>query len=223
MCDKRAGAQGAGGQRIYSRRMGRPPRSIVASLYHIGSHGSDHRPLFIDDDDREEFVGRISATFCRLAIRIVSYVLMTNHYHAIVYTPDARLSRALQGLHGGYSLKHNARFGRKAHLFRAHCFVRQIRSASHLQWCARYLAHNPVEAGVVLDPLDWPSSSVAIHVGREPPPGWLDERPLRDAFGGDGRWRARYRAHIAVENEKDPPERAFRVAGAGFEPATSGL
>ena len=203
------------------RRMGRPPRSYSDGIYHVAGHGSDERHLFLDDADRRMFLEHLDLTFTTLGLDVISYVLLTNHYHTLVATPDRRIETGLQRLHGGYSLHHNKRHGRTAHLFKAHCLARRITDNDDLIWTARYIARNPVEAGLVLDPLDWPWRSAPAHAGLDRPAIRLTEQQLRDAFGDRPDWRRRYRDH--VRNDEDPPKRAFAVAGAGFEPATSGL
>jgi REP element-mobilizing transposase RayT len=172
--------------------MARPPRNFEAGIYHIGSTGSDRRALFKVDDDRIDFLDRLARAIWPLGLALLDYVLMGNHYHALVRTPDARLSKALQLLHGGYSRRHNLTHGRSAHLFRAHCFARAITSDADLLIAYRYLARNPVEAGFALDVLDWPWSSARAHAGVEPPRIRLDDATLRDALDDPAGWRARY-------------------------------
>ena len=88
--------------------MARPSRKYVPEgIYHIASHGSDRRPLFILDSDREAFLERLARTVERFELRCLAYCLMGNHYHLIVQTPDERLSLALKELHGGYSRQFN--------------------------------------------------------------------------------------------------------------------
>jgi REP element-mobilizing transposase RayT len=181
---------------LYLLAMGRPLRSFEPGIYHIAAHGSDERHLFLDDDDRTEFLGRLGLTFWKLGLELISYVLMTNHYHSLAFTPDSRLSLALQGLHGGYSLHHNQRHGHRAHLFRAHCLARRIVDDDDLLTTSRYLALNPVEAGLVLDPLDWPWSSARVHAGLATAPIPLDDHRLRAALGDSTDWRDRYRTLI---------------------------
>src|SRR5689334_3830183 len=122
--------------------MGRPPRLFAAGIYHIAGHGSDDRHLYIDDDDRRGFLDLLDRTWSKIGLGLVSYVLMGNHYHTLTWNPDDRLARALQSLHGTYSLKHNKRHARSAHLFRAHCLARRIRDDDDLIAMARYLALN---------------------------------------------------------------------------------
>jgi putative transposase len=176
--------------------MGRRPRDLCDGIYHLAAHGSDTRHLFVTDRDRQDFLERLAAICERFELALLSYVLLGNHYHALVRIPDPRLSRALQRLHTEYSRWHNRRHGRSAHLFCAHALTREITSDRQLVAACRYLAVNPVEAGLVDDPLDWPWSSARAHAGLERPRIPLAESDLRAAFGGDGSWRERYRAQI---------------------------
>jgi len=176
--------------------MPRRPRSFVEGIYHLGSHGSDDRDLFVNDDDRNDFLDRLAAVWRRFELDLLSYVLLGNHYHTILRIPDARVSRALQRLHTEYSRQHNRRHGRKAHLFRAHPFARRIEDDNDLVNVHRYLARNPVEANFVDDPLDWPWGSARAHAGLESPRIPLDEMSLRAALGPTPGWRERFRAHV---------------------------
>src|SRR6266516_5931906 len=176
--------------------MARRPRLLVAGIYHLTAHGSDNRYLFLGREDREDFLARLTATCEEFELALLSYVLMGSHYHTLVRIPDARLSAALQRLHTEYSRWHNRRHGRSAHLFRAHAMTQEITSDAQLFAACRYLARNPVGAGLVDDPLDWPWSSARAHARLERPRIPLAEGDLRAAFGGGGDWRERYRARI---------------------------
>ena len=177
--------------------MHRPPRMYAQGIYHVAGHGSDDRVLFRDDDDRHTFLDHLAATFAELGLGLVSFVLMTNHHHLLVHTPDRRIAQALQALHGGYARKHNRRHGRTAHLFRAHPLARRIEDNDDLRWTSRYIARNPVGARMVLDAFDWPSSSARVHAGLAPAPLLLDEHPLRGAFDGALDWRRRYHDYVS--------------------------
>lgn len=196
--------------------MARPPREYAKGIYHVAGHGSDDRILFIDDGDRRTFLDHLSTTFALLELRIVSFVLMTNHHHLLVDTPDARIEQGLQQLHGGYARQHNVRHGRTAHLFRAHPLARRIEDDDDLIWTDRYIARNPVEAGIVLDPFDWPWGSAATHAGIAPIAIALHEQPLRGAYESASNWRRRYYDYVSVNDEAGEPTR-------GFEPRTPSL
>jgi putative transposase len=171
--------------------MARRLRLLVPGIYHLTVHGSDNRYLFLGAADREDFLTRLRDTCERFELALLSYVLMGSHYHALLRIRDAGLSYALQRFHTEYSRHFNRRHGRAAHLFRAHPGTREITSDTHLIAAARYLARNPVEAGLVADPLDWPWSSARAHAALEPPRIPIAETDLRAALGGPG-WRREY-------------------------------
>jgi putative transposase len=183
--------------------MPRRPRRFYEGIYHLAARGSDACHLFVDDRDREDFLDRLATTWEKFELALLSYVLMGSHYHALVRIPDARLSLALQRLHTEYSRHHNRRFGRRAHLFRAHPMTREIESDAQLGTACRYLALNPVAAGLVADPLDWPWSSARAHAGLERPRLRLEEGDLRAAFGDGSDWRERYRDRIDPHRLKE--------------------
>jgi putative transposase len=184
--------------------MPRAPRCFVDGIYHLGSHGSDLRLLFLDDDDRRTFLGRLALVLERFELRLVAYTLMSNHYHLVVATPDGRISGALQQLHSWYSYWHNRIRGRSAHLFKAHPFARELESDADLLGACRYLAYNPVEAGLVAHPLAWPWSSSAASAGLRESAIPLDPAPLRAAFGDAPDWRRRYRDFIEAPERETP-------------------
>jgi putative transposase len=176
----------------------RPPRAFAAGIYHFAAHGSDDRHLFLGDDERSAFLDGLDRITQRFELGLVDYTLLGNHYHTILRIPDARVSKALQQLHTWYSRLHNKLHGRSSHLFRAHCFSREIESDEDLLGVARYLAWNAVEAGLAPNPFVWPWSSTRAAAGFEPPRIGLDFEPLRSALGGGSDWRRRYRAFIAA-------------------------
>jgi REP element-mobilizing transposase RayT len=185
--------------------MGRPLRDFFDGVFHLCPRASDERQLFFGDGDRKRFLELLSATFQKLMLELLSYSLMGNHYHAVVYTPDARLSAALQRLHTEYSRSHNLAHGRKAHLFHAHCPARRIVDDADLIGVHRYVALNAVEAGFVRDPLDWRWSSTRAHAGLERPTITLAQRRLRAALGDAADWRNRYAELIAVDEHPLAP------------------
>ena len=86
---------------------------------------------------------------------------------------------------------------------RAHALTRKVTSDHQLVAACRYLALNPVAAGLVDDPLDWPWSSARAHAGLEPPRIPLADSDLRAAFGGTDDWRKRYRSTIDEPDDED--------------------
>ena len=79
--------------------------------------------------------------------------------------------------------------------------TQEITSDAQLVAACSYLARNPVAAGLVDAPLEWPWSSARAHARLERPRIPLAESDLRAAFGGGDDWRDRYRARIQIADE----------------------
>src|SRR5207249_4077176 len=79
--------------------MARPLRFEVENgWHHVTARGNERRAIFRDDEDRRRFMDLLGAAATRFALRLAAYVLMDNHYHLVLCTPAANLSRAMQWL-----------------------------------------------------------------------------------------------------------------------------
>lgn len=186
--------------------MARPPRVFIPdSIYHIATRGSGWRHLFVFEHDRTRFLRRLGGVVESYELECLSYCLMGNHYHLVVRTPDARLSRALQELHGGYSREFNLYYGERSHLFRNRFRSREVDSDGYLLAVCRYVALNPVRAGFCTKPSEWPWSSYRSNLGLQPAPSFLSEATLCEVFGGKPNWRSRYREFVEALDPEDAP------------------
>jgi putative transposase len=186
--------------------MARPRRFFEPDgVYHVASRGSDSKPIFWSDGDRELFLDRLERAVERYRLPCLAYCLMSNHYHLIVQTPDQRLSKAMQELNGGYSTLFNSIHGRSAHLFRNRFMAQLIDSDSYLLTACRYVAHNPVRAGLCTRPWAWRWSSYRVSAGFSSAPRFLDEGLLSGLLGGGDDWRSRYRDFVEGSSPVEPP------------------
>ena len=194
----------------YPRRVFEPD-----GVYHVASRGSDRRPIFRSDADRELFLDQLEKTVERYRLPCIAYCLMSNHYHLIVLTPDQRLSKAMQELNGGYSRRFNSIHERSAHLFRNRFMAQLIDSDSYLLTACRYVAHNPVRAGLCLTPAAWIWSSYRATVGIDQTRHFVDDRLLRDLLRGGERWRDRYREFVEASGPVAPPPGHKKLGSGG--------
>ena len=91
---------------------------------------------------------------------------MTNHYHLLVEAATTRLSKGMQRLNASYAQWFNRRHDLAGHLFRHRFYAGLVTRDSHLLELMRYLALNPVHAGLCATPEDWPWSSYGAFVSR---------------------------------------------------------
>jgi REP element-mobilizing transposase RayT len=77
--------------------MARPLRiEFPGAVYHVTSRSNERRPVFFSDDDRIAFLDFLGEATKRFGWSVTVWVLMTNHFHLVIQTPEANLSRGMQ-------------------------------------------------------------------------------------------------------------------------------
>ena len=88
--------------------MARPLRlEFAGALYHVTSRGDGRAAIFLADGDRRQFLDVLAGVWDRFNWTVHAYCLMTNHYHVLVETPDANLSKGMRQLNGVYTQRFN--------------------------------------------------------------------------------------------------------------------
>lgn len=163
--------------------MTRPLRiDLAGGLYHVTSRGDRREPIFYDNGDRLDWLSLLEQVCERFDWRCHAYCQMTNHYHVVVETPQANLSRGMRHLNGVYTQRFNRRHGLVGHLFQGRFKAVLVERDAHLLELARYVVLNPVRAGMTADAADWRWSSYAAMAGAVPPPPWLTTDWLLSQF-----------------------------------------
>lgn len=149
--------------------MARPLRlDFAGGLFHVLARGDDKRPIYLDERDMRSFLERLDTVSERLQWSLWGFCLMPNHYHLLLETTEKTLSRGMRDLNGAYSQAFNRRHGRVGHVFQGRFKSLIVDRESYLLELARYLANNPVRAGLCRRAEDWPWSSHRQVVGFEP-------------------------------------------------------
>ncbi|MDQ6959345.1 MAG: transposase, partial [Mariprofundaceae bacterium] len=105
------------------------------------------------------FLDTLSDVIAQMRWKCYGYCLMDNHYHLIIETPEANLSRGMRQLNGVFTQNSNRRHGRCGHLFQGRFKSIVVAADVYLLELSRYVVLNPVRAGMVADPADWLWSS----------------------------------------------------------------
>ena len=159
--------------------MARPLRiEFPGAVYHVTSRGDRREPIFIDDEDRRSMLAIVEQTMDRFDAQVLAYCLMGNHYHFVLHTRQANLSRLMRHLDGVTTQAFNRRHGKVGHLFQGRFKAILVDREAYLLEVCRYVELNPVRAGIVDEPGAWPWSSYRAHVARAEPPPWLDTAGL---------------------------------------------
>jgi len=110
------------------------------------------------------------------------YCLMDNHYHLVIETPEANLAKGMRQLNGVFTQSSNRCHGRCGHLFQGRYKSIVVDADAYLLELSRYVVLNPVRAGMVTGPADWPWSSYQATAGTARPPAWLATGKLLPHF-----------------------------------------
>ena len=159
--------------------MSRPLRiEFIDALYHVTSRGNRSEHIFADDSDRCALLAVFDRAFERFHATAFAYCLMGNHYHIVVQTHQPNLSRLMRHINGVYTQTYNRRHSKIGHVFQGRFNAILVQRDAYFLEVCRYVDLNPVRAGIVKQPVDWPWSSYSAHTGRVISPRWLDSAAL---------------------------------------------
>ncbi len=179
--------------------MARPLRlEFSGAVYHVTARGDRREDIFVDDHDRQRFLELLGREVDQQHWSLYAYCLMGNHYHLLLETPEANLSRGMRRLNGVYTQAFNRRHGLSGHVLQGRYKAILVERDAYLVELCRYVVLNPVRAGMVSESSRWPWSSYRGTAGLAPGPDWLAAEAVLALFGGDGGVaRDRYRDFVA--------------------------
>ena len=187
--------------------MARPLRiEYHGALYHVTSRGDGREDIYVAEGDRDVFTEVLADVCERFNWVLHGYCQMTNHYHLLVETPDANLSRGMRHLNGVYTQRFNRIHNRFGHVFQGRYKAILVQKESYLLELARYIVLNPVRARMVRSAKDWPWSSYRATGGFTARPKWLEVDWILSAFGRNkGRAQALYREYVSEGRNQPAP------------------
>lgn len=158
-------------------RLGRPSHSPLhrdngAAYYHLTAACYEHRPhIGFTPERMTDFTERLMNVLCEKSSDTRAWVVLPNHYHALVYTGSIlALLKALGRLHGSTSFHWNGEEQSRGRQVWCNAAETQMKSDAHLCATVNYIHHNPVKHGYVQRWLEWPWSSAEAYlatVGRK--------------------------------------------------------
>lgn len=148
--------------------MARIARIIVPDTpHHITQRGNRSQQTFFGEADYREYIALMAQWCGKYQVQIWAWCLMPNHVHLIaVPKSEDGLARAIGEAHRRYTRMINERQGWKGHLWQER-FASYPMDENHLLAAARYIEMNPVAAGLVESPGDYPWSSAQAHLSGE--------------------------------------------------------
>lgn len=140
--------------------MARPLRiEYTDGYYHVMNCGRGRQRIFHDTKYFEAFLVSLQEAHQRFGVQIHSYCLMGNHYHLLLKTSEANLSRSMRHINGLYTQRYNRLKKTDGPLFRGRYKAIVVDSDSYLLQVSRYIHLNPLHAKLVRDLKRYPWSS----------------------------------------------------------------
>lgn len=184
--------------------MSRPLRiQYPNAWYHVMNRGRRAERIFNDEDDYTMFIELLKEASEAWNIRICAYCLMPNHYHLLVQTPEANISRAMRHINGIYTQRFNRRHGCDGQLFRGRYKSIVVDANSYLLQLVRYIHSNPAKAGIApMDRYQWSSHKGYLSIARKW--DWIYKSfVFRLLSKNKKNWIKKYRQLMSEEDDGD--------------------
>jgi REP element-mobilizing transposase RayT len=132
---------------------------VPGGIFHVTTRGNDRMSIYPALADRRSWVRTLEHATELARWETLSWAEVGNHYHVVLRTPQPTLAYGMQVLNTLHAKNVNRRHGRQDHLFGRRYTSTFVESAGHFQQVLRYVAWNPVKAGLCRSPRQWRWSS----------------------------------------------------------------
>ena len=132
---------------------------MEGGIHHVMSRGDHREPIFDDDGDRLRFLQGYRTVVERYGWVPLTYCLMDNHVHLVIETPAPNLGDGCRDLLGLYARRRNSRHDELGHVFQGRFKSRLVLDDRYFAQLLRYVALNPVKAGLCAAAEGWPWSA----------------------------------------------------------------
>lgn len=145
------------------------------AFYHVMNRGKGRSTIFQDDVYYQSFLDILADVCFRFDCLVHAYCLMGTHYHLLIETPKANLSRIMKHINSVYTLRYNHLNQSDGPLFRGRFKAILVDHKGYLLQLSRYIHRSPIDMKrpVVTQLADYPWSSYPAYVGKAKPTDWL--------------------------------------------------
>jgi len=158
---------------------------MEGGTYHVYSRGNDGMSLFLGPEDYRAYLAILKELATPNGVVLFHYALMPNHIHLLLRPRgSAELSAYMRGVQYRFTKHFSRKTGFQGHVWQGRFKHRDIDTDAYLFACGNYIEMNPVRAGLVRDPADWPYTSYHVYAhGRQDDLVTLD--PFYPSLGSD--------------------------------------
>jgi REP element-mobilizing transposase RayT len=160
----------------------------------VTCRGNERRDIFLTRQDRETFLEKLAVSSGIYNVPILAYVLMTNHFHLLLTTPDGNLSEFMRHFNISYTAVFNKKHNRVGHLYQGRYKAFLVDADNYLLEVSRYIHLNPVKIGSLKKKgyderrdalLNYEASSLPGYIWKRKRNDFINYDFVLDYMGGD--------------------------------------
>jgi len=155
------------------------------AFYHVISRGERKEAIFACPEDKEKFLKKLAETVEKYKLFLHAYVLMDNHFHLLLETPHANLSKAMHHLNTSYANWFRFKYRLVGSVFQGRFKAILVEKDEYLQVLSAYIHLNPMRAGIIKRPEEFHYSSYRAYIGKVRTPEFLYSAEIMSAFSNN--------------------------------------
>ena len=137
----------------------------INTTYHVIMRGNEKKNIFMHEKDKNRFIQTLIRMKEKYNHRVEAYCLMDNHVHLLINDNGNDISRIMKSTNVSYAHYFNKTYQRVGHLFQDRFLSEVVVNDRYLLAVSAYIHNNPVRAGIVKKPEDFPWSSMREYMG----------------------------------------------------------
>lgn len=158
-------------------------KSLESGFFHIMVQGIKKEKIFCKKEYKEKYIQLMKLFKEKQKIDIISYCVMNNHSHIIIYTEDINeLTKYMERLNTTYAINYNKAENRVGYVYRNRFESKEIYNQDYLTKCIKYVHMNPVKAKITATEGEYKYSSYSDYINKK---GIVTDKLLRNIFNSE--------------------------------------
>lgn len=161
-------------------------KTFKSGFFHIIIQGINKEYIFNQNEDKEKYLHLMKKYYPKYKIKIISYSIMDNHAHFIIYSEDIeQISSYMHRINTIYAIHYNKNNKRVGYLYRDRFKSQYIYDRDYLFKCIKYIHMNPVKANLVKKEQDYKFSSYNDFRNKT---GFIDDEIIKLVFKNENNY-----------------------------------
>lgn len=155
-------------------------KTIDSGFFHVMIQGINKEKIFKEKENKEKYLYLMKKYYPNYKIKIISYCIMDNHIHFILYTENiTQISEYMHKINSIYAMNYNKETKRVGYVFRDRYKTQYIYDREYLQKCIKYIHMNPVKAKIVKLENEYKYSSYNDFINKR---NFIDDEVIKLVF-----------------------------------------